>query len=194
LQRSIAKLRSAGSARVTRLDTTALLTPVGPTGSRTGCLRAPITPRNNRSRCRRKFSISRRDASELCVDRHPLKRRGRRESRMRAAPAVSRANGNKKTHTSIQVQRRQSGFPCAVAYGLFRALLGDRAFLPPSPLRSLLLRNLTPASGRRDHTASPSASARVRLAQAFASTASHRAFVTIATRPSHRVRRADSNH
>src|SRR5260370_41141447 len=62
-----------------------------------------------------------------------------------------------KTHTSIQVQRRQSGFPCAVVYGLLRALPGDRAFLPPSSLRNLFLKNLTPASGRQDHTASPSA-------------------------------------
>src|ERR1700730_486143 len=62
-----------------------------------------------------------------------------------------------KTHTSIQVQRRQSGFPCAVGYGLLRALPGDRAFLPPSSLRNLFLKNLTPASGRQDHTASPSA-------------------------------------
>jgi hypothetical protein len=30
--------------------------------------------------------------------------------------------------------------------------------LPPSSLRSLLLKNLTPASGRQDHTTSPSAS------------------------------------
>src|SRR6202790_620786 len=36
------------------------------------------------------------------------------------------------THTSIQVQRRQSGIPCAMVYGLFRALPGDRAFLSPS--------------------------------------------------------------
>jgi len=41
--------------------------------------------------------------------------------------------------------------------GLLRALPGDRAFLPPSSSRSLLLKNLTPASGRQDHTASPSA-------------------------------------
>src|ERR1700736_2655030 len=34
----------------------------------------------------------------------------------------------------------------------------SRAFLPPSPLRSLLLRNLTPPSGRQAHTSSPSAS------------------------------------
>jgi hypothetical protein len=39
--------------------------------------------------------------------------------------------------------------------GLFRALPGDRAFLPPSP--ALLSANLTPASGRQDHTTSPSA-------------------------------------
>ena len=31
-----------------------------------------------------------------------------------------------RTHTSIQVQRKQSGLPCAMGYGLFRALLGDR--------------------------------------------------------------------
>jgi hypothetical protein len=40
---------------------------------------------------------------------------------------------------------------------LFRALPGDRALLPPSPLRSLLLKNLMPASGHQDHTTSPSA-------------------------------------
>jgi len=45
--------------------------------------------------------------------------------------------------------------------GFLRALLGDRAFLPPSP--ALPSANLTPASGRQDHTTSPSASrARVR--------------------------------
>jgi hypothetical protein len=59
--------------------------------------------------------------------------RGRREDRVRAAPAVSCAKMHKKTHTSIQVQRRQSGLPCAMVYGLLRALPGDRAFLPPSP-------------------------------------------------------------
>ena len=55
-----------------------------------------------------------------------LVRRGRREDRVRAAPAVSCAKCTKKTHTSIQVQRRQSGLPCAVVYGLLRALPGDR--------------------------------------------------------------------
>src|ERR1700738_614161 len=67
--------------------------------------------------------------------------------------------------------------------GFLRALPGDRAFLPPSPLRSLLLKNLTPASGRQDHTPSPSASAPF-VRSASASTASHPASVTIAIRPS----------
>ena len=43
-----------------------------------------------------------------------------------------------------------------MVYGLFRALPGDRALLPPSPAR--LSADLTPASGRQDHTALPSAS------------------------------------
>ena len=82
---------------------------------------------------------------------------GRRESRVRAAPAVSRANTDRRTHTSIQVQRRQSGLPCAVVYGLLRALPGERAFLPPSLRGCCHPRNLTPASRRQDHTTSPSA-------------------------------------
>ena len=79
--------------------------------------------------------------------------RGRRESRVRAAPAVSCANMHKKTHTSIQVQRRQSGFPCAMVYGLLRALPGERLFLPPSPLRRFASQELdasTAASGPHD--------------------------------------------
>jgi hypothetical protein len=42
----------------------------------------------------------------------PSKSRGRRECRMHAAPAVSCAKLCKETHTSIQVQRRQSDIPC----------------------------------------------------------------------------------
>ncbi len=41
-------------------------------------------------------------------------KRGRGEDRVRAAPAVSRANADSKAHTSIQVQRKQSGLPCAM--------------------------------------------------------------------------------
>src|ERR1700692_159376 len=41
--------------------------------------------------------------------------------------------------------------------GFLRALPGDRALLPPSSAENSA--NLTPASGRQDHTTSPSASA-----------------------------------
>src|SRR6266446_645117 len=48
-------------------------------------------------------------------------------------------------------------------YGLLRALPGDQALLSPSP--ALLLADLTPASGRQNHTTWPYASASfVRLA------------------------------
>src|ERR1700732_4826025 len=89
---------------------------------------------------------------------------------------------HKKTHTSIQVQRRQSGLPCTVVYGLFRALPGDRALLPPSPAE-LSSANLTPASGCQDHTTSPSARA-LFVNSTAASTTSRPASVTIAIRPS----------
>jgi hypothetical protein len=55
--------------------------------------------------------------------------RGSRECRMRAAPAVSCANLCEETHTSIQVQRRQSGIPCAMALRL----------MPRSPRRRIRL-------------------------------------------------------
>src|SRR4029079_3742471 len=45
--------------------------------------------------------------------------RGRREDRVRAAPAVSCAMCiQRKTHTSIQVQRKHSGLPCAMVLRL----------------------------------------------------------------------------
>src|SRR6202166_594974 len=61
-----------------------------------------------------------------------------------------------------QVTPETSGIPRAMVYGLCRTLPGDRAFLSPSSLRSLLLKNLTPASRRQDHTILPSASGAVR--------------------------------
>ena len=73
--------------------------------------------------------------------------------------------------------------------GLFRALPGDRALLPPSSAD--VAANLTPASGCQDHTTSPYASAPFVIG-ASASTASRPASVTIANRPS--VRRDDGGY
>jgi hypothetical protein len=52
-----------------------------------------------------------------------------------------------------------SGIPCANGFNdLFRALPGEPGFLATitGVMRSIIA-NLTPASGRQDHTASPSA-------------------------------------
>jgi hypothetical protein len=80
-----------------------------------------------------------------------------------------------------QVTPESPGTPRAMVYSLYRALPGDRAFLPPSP--ALLSANLTPASGRQDHTSLPSASVPFVIGTS-ASTASRPAAVTIACRPS----------
>jgi hypothetical protein len=80
---------------------------------------------------KRVFAISRRCAPELCMNLPPP--RGRGECRVPAAPAASRALGIGRTHTSnneytgIARHSRTQWF-----YGLCRALLGDRALLPPS--------------------------------------------------------------
>src|SRR5471032_1287928 len=91
----------------------------------------------------------------------PFPKRGRGECRAPGAPAASCAHGVVSMHTSIhsEVAGITRHSPRNGFNGLYRALPGDRAFLPPSPLRSLLLKNLMPASGHQDHTTSPSAEA-----------------------------------
>jgi hypothetical protein len=78
--------------------------------------------------------------------------------------------------------------------GFLRALPGDRAFLPPSladhglPVKAdIASANLTPASGRQDHTTSPSALARS-SARRRVHRIPHPTFVTIAKRPSSKER------
>jgi hypothetical protein len=85
-----------------------------------------------------------------------------------AAPAASCALCIGRTHTSNNEYTgiaRHSRTPWF--YGLFRALPGDRALLPPSSAECTACprpvgptshpANLTPASGRQDHTILPSA-------------------------------------
>src|SRR6202047_3016766 len=103
-------------------------------------------------------AFSRRDAPEFCVDCRPL---NEQEGAGKAGCALHpRSRVQKCTKKRTRAYRFSGGnpaFPAQWFTSLFRALPGDRAFLPPSSLRSLLLKNLTPASGRQDHTASPSA-------------------------------------
>jgi hypothetical protein len=131
-----------------------------------------------------------------------LKRGRRRPSREGAGDPQERAQGmpgarcTRSPCAKVESTRRHHRFTGTPGIslrngfnGFLRALPGDRACLPPSPPRSLLPRNLTPASGRQDHTASPSASNVIRLLTSPASTASRPASVTIASRPSGGTRR-----
>jgi hypothetical protein len=101
---------------------------------------------------------------------------------MHAAPAVPWANCTTKTPTSIQVQRRQSDFPCAMVLTVYTCS-PRRSGLGLSPSLALLSANLTPALRRQDHTILPSASAPFVIG-ASASIAARPASVTIANRPS----------
>ena len=86
---------------------------------------------------------------------------GRGECRVPSAPAASCAKRVVGMHTSIHSEF--TGIirhPHAMVYGLWRALPGDRAFLPPSPADQST--DLTPASGCQDHTFLPSAERAVR--------------------------------
>ena len=73
-------------------------------------------------------------------------------------------------------------FPAQWLYGLYRALPGRAGLVVTVAHEKLsLLLDLTPASGRQDHTTSPSARSTLSSAAPPASSASHRAFVTCAT-------------
>jgi hypothetical protein len=119
-------------------------------------------------------------------------RRGRGECRVPVAPAVSCAKVES-TRGSRHESAGTPGIPARDGFNsLFRALPGDRAFLSPSSPRSLLLKNLTPASRRQDHTTSPSASAPFVRAKCLRCVLPHPShpcptFVTIAKRPSVRA-------
>src|SRR6187455_1873748 len=109
-----------------------------------------------------------------------LENRGRREDRVLAAPAVSRAicaNITAHEHTG---QREHPGLPCAMALRLTSCSSRRTALLPPSP--ALLIAGLTPAPRRPNHTTSPYALRPLACAR-FASIASHRTSVTIASAP-----------
>ena len=100
----------------------------------------------------------------VCVKFRATGIRGRGECRMRAAPAVPCAKRWKKTHTSIQVQRKRSDIPCAVALRLITRSPRRRIRLVtvigelteyPRPVGPTLLRRLDTSNGCRNHTTSP---------------------------------------
>ena len=117
------------------------------------------------------FTPSRRDAPEALLDLPPKEGVGNSGCPLHPRPrvhlvVVERTRVTTSTPESPDVPAR-NGFN-----GFLRALPGDRACLPPSPADMFLSKpgwadatsaNLTPASGRQDHTTSPSASSAVVL-------------------------------
>ena len=100
--------------------------------------------------------------------------RGRREDRVRAAPAVSCANCTKESaheHTGSAEAIRPSLRSGFTAYFVISPVTG---FLATVTSLGLAPTNLAPASGRQDHTTSPSASRTLVFRALSASTASHR--------------------
>jgi hypothetical protein len=82
-------------------------------------------------------AFSRHIAPEVCYQLPALLVRGRREDRVLAAPAVSRATcANKSAHEHTG-QREHSGLPCAMALRLTSCSPRRTALLPPSPPRSV---------------------------------------------------------
>jgi hypothetical protein len=70
-------------------------------------------------------AFSQHHLPEFCKFIRP-KKKGRREDRVRAAPAVSRANAHSKKRTrAYRFSGSSPAFPAQWFYGLFRALLGE---------------------------------------------------------------------
>src|SRR6266478_4995200 len=91
-----------------------------------------------------------------CSNEPPSKTRGRREGRVPArthGPRATRSTRQNHRYRRIIRPSLRNGFN-----GVLRALLGDHAWLPPSPVRrESVFTTLAPASERQDHTTSPSA-------------------------------------
>jgi hypothetical protein len=101
---------------------------------------------------------------------HPSKR-GSRECRVRAAPAVSCAKLREETHTSIQVQRKHSDIPRAMVLQLMPCsprrrirLVTVAAGLMAIPIRldRFSHRQLDTSNGCQNHTVLPYAATRLR--------------------------------
>jgi hypothetical protein len=74
--------------------------------------------------------------------------RGERAQGKPGADCTRGPRATKSTGVGPQVNRSNAGFPCAVVYGLLRALPGDRAFLPPSSARcASIVANLNASIG-----------------------------------------------
>jgi hypothetical protein len=101
---------------------------------RRGILDRPVPVRNcAQGRTMTNMGFSRRHPPEFCKFIPPPKKEGARKTGCALHPRSHVQGWNSKTHMSIQVQRKQSGLPCAMVLRLISCSpRRDRACLPPS--------------------------------------------------------------
>src|ERR1700712_5212621 len=106
------------------------------------------------------FAFSRHDLPEVLRFVGPLKIRGRREDRMRAAPAVPWACCEEICcPRAYRFSGEPPAFPAQWLYGLYDFVLVTDFLATIISSKLSPLANLTPAPGRRTQTISPYASA-----------------------------------
>src|SRR6202790_2921628 len=103
-------------------------------------------------------AFPRRDAPEVLHENCPSRNEGAGNTGCTLHPRSRVQKCTTKTHTSIQVQRRQSGIPCAMVLRLISCSPRRSGFLV-TVIGGVTTADLTPASRRQDHTILPSASA-----------------------------------
>src|SRR4029077_17040739 len=104
------------------------------------------------------FAFSRRGAPGVIQLRHPpskIEGAGKTGCALHPRSRVQLRTEN--AHTSIQVQRKHSGLPCAMALRPYFVLPGERLCCHRHT-QKLASAYLTPAPRRQDHTTSPYAS------------------------------------
>src|SRR5207302_3045869 len=134
-----------------------------------------VSPMGPHNVSRHRSVFSRPDPPEVCSYIVPRNRRGSRECRVHAAPAVSCAVVHKEMRTrAYRFSGGNPAFPAQWFYGLCRALPGDEFVLVtvaaglmaiPIRLDRISHRQLGTSNGCRDHTVLPYATGVVRLAR-----------------------------
>src|SRR6185436_649939 len=116
----------------------------------------------------------------------PLEIRGRRECRVRAAPAVSCAFVVANAHTSIQGSGEHPTFPAQWLYGLYRALPGERLFCLRGALKAVASRCIDASTATSGPHVFAVRFSRARQLQLWRPPHPRPTFVTIMIRPSGR--------
>jgi hypothetical protein len=140
-------------------------------------------PRNDFDRSEHDFLFSRRDAPGVLLETLPSEIRGRRENRMRAAPAVSRAMCIKECCTrAYRFSGEPPAFPAQWLYGLYDLVLVT-GFLATIIGFSFRFRQLDASTGASDPNDFAVRSRRARQSQPSRPPLPAPTFVTMADAP-----------